>query len=466
MQRDAQAVGWMFGELIFEAVPCGAYVVVIKMSSVKELLLRLTFFLGPTGIFFTPVPGIGSLRTFYFVTVIINAVCLWRVVKRDLAHYGVLALIFLILFFSSSFCLVSLSYDVPLYVNPVVRVVVICNLMFGFFNISRLILKSRRPDILQVLLSDSFKGFCCVFFLGLALYIGYISGKVSSDLYNRFTTLEQTAYGYSRFSPGTYPNEFGVICSFYALYAVLLSQMKKRVVAYLLLSVVFMAGVFLTSTRAAYITLVIGYAYIAFSIPGLMRRLVLCLLPVLFAPVVMMVLGAFSFDVIDVISRGYDSAANQTGSSNVRMEDWEAALDDLLDNFYFGVGFESPKAYSLHNLPLQIAYGLGLLGTALLVFSFIIFAYINSKSTWAIRVFYSSDGNFLRTVRMVLLFHVMIFGLTNHNQAHFFTWMLFALCCIRIRTCGSVPRSSNVRGLVRKGQRRLSALRIGADTYA
>jgi len=300
--------------------------VIVRVSSVKELLLRLIFFLGPTGIFFTPILDIGSLRTFYFVTAIINIVCLWRVAKRDLAHYGALVLISLILFFSSSFCLVSLDYDVPLYVNPVVRVVVICNLMFGFFNISRVILNSQRLDILQVLLSDSFKGFCCVFFLGLVLYVGYISGKVSSDFYNRFTTLEQTAYGYSRFSPGTYPNEFGVICSFYALYAVLLSQRKKRAVAYLLLSAVFMIGVFLTSTRAAYITLVVGYVYIVFSVPSLIRRLVLCLLPLLFAPTVVVVLNAFSFDVIDVITRGYDSAANQTGSSNVRMEDWGGHL--------------------------------------------------------------------------------------------------------------------------------------------
>lgn len=263
-----------------------------------------------------------------------------------------------------------------------------------------------------------------------------------------------------------YPNEFGVICSFYALYSVLLSQSKKRAMAYLPLSIVFIAGVFLTSTRAAYITLVAGYAYIVFSTPGLMRRLALCLLPILFAPTVIVVLGAFSFDVIDVITRGYDSAANQTGSSNVRMEDWEAALDDLLDNFYFGVGFESPKAYSLHNLPLQIAYGLGLLGTSLLVLAFILFAYTNSKSPWAARVYYSPDWSFLHAVRMILLFHVLIFGLTNHNQAHFFTWMLFALCCIRIRTCGPVPRSSGTRVLVRNGQRRLSALGIGAGTNA
>ncbi|MBD9680034.1 O-antigen ligase family protein [Pseudomonas sp. PDM18] len=399
-------------------------------------MLRLTFFLGPTGIFFTPVPGIGSLRSFYFATAIVNIVFLCRMAKRDLPHYGALMVIFLILFLSSSFCLISLSYDVPLYLNPVVRVLVICNLMFGFFNVSRMILNSCRKDILQVLLSDSFKGFCCVFFLGLALYVGYIAGKVPSDIYNRFTTLEQEAYGYSRFSPGTYPNEFGVICSFYALYAVLLSQRKKGGAIYLLLSAIFMGGVFLTSTRAAYITLAIGYTYIAFSSPGLIRRLVLCILPFVFAPVIVIVLGHFSFDVIDVITRGYDSAANQTGSSNVRMEDWNAAVDDLLDNFYFGVGFESPKAYSLHNLPLQIVYGLGLLGVLLLVLAFSVFAYVNSRSSWVVRLFYSDDWRFLRSVRVVLFIHVIIFGLTNHNQAHFFTWMLFALCCIRIKMYG------------------------------
>lgn len=314
--------------------------------------------------------------------------------------------------------------------------------MLGFYNISRLVIPSRRPDILNTLISDSFKGFCCVFFLGLALYLGYVSGRVPTDIYNRFTTLEQTAYGYSRFSPGTYPNEFGIICSFYAIYALLRSQQKDGSFFYLILSTIFMTGIFLTSTRAAYITLLLSYAYSALFAPSVGRRLILSVLPIALAPLVVMTLNVFSFDVLDVINRGYESAANQTGSSNVRLEDWNAAIDDLLDHLFFGVGFESPKAYSLHNLPLQIIYGLGLIGTSLLLVIFVAFTYLSKNSPRNTLHFQPEDFCFLKMIRFVLLIHVLIFGLTNHNQAHFFTWMLFSLYCLKLKKSRPAEKNS------------------------
>ncbi|QJP10954.1 O-antigen ligase family protein [Pseudomonas multiresinivorans] len=405
----------------------------MKNSRIRETILRTTFFLGPTGIFFAPLPGIGSLRAFYFSTALINILCLFRTSKRSLPHFTLLFFIFILLFGSASYSLIGITDDIPIHANPAIRVLVICNLAFGFYNISQWIISSESTDITEKLLRDSFKGFCAVFFLGLVIYIGYITNKIPYSTYSLFTTLDQSAYGYSRFSPGTYPNEFGIICSFYAIYALSIT-LNKNNPFYLILSVIFIAGVFLTSTRAAYITLLLSYIYLTFSSKSPSRKLLLAILPAILTPIVTQTLSYLSFDVMAVITTGYESAAKGTGSSNVRLEDWNTAIDDLLEHLFWGVGIESPKAYSLHNLPLQILYGLGIAGTLILSIATAAFIHINLKITWNIRKCTKEIQKLTTTTRTILLIHVVVFGLTNHNQAHFFTWMLFALSCIKLRS--------------------------------
>ncbi|MDH0291984.1 O-antigen ligase family protein [Pseudomonas sp. GD04087] len=404
----------------------------MKNSRIREIVLRATFFLGPTGIFFAPLPGIGSLRAFYFSTAIINILCLFRTSKRSLPQFTLLFFTFLLLFGSASYSLLSITEEIPIHANPVIRVLVICNLAFGFYNISQWIISSNSTDIIEKLLNDSFKGFCAVFFLGLVIYIGYITNKIPYNIYSLFTTLDQSAYGYSRFSPGTYPNEFGIICSFYAIYALSIALNKNKLL-HLLLSITFIAGVFLTSTRAAYITLFLSYIYLTITSKSPIRILLLTILPALLTPIIIQTLSYLSFDVMSVITTGYESAAKGTGSSSVRLEDWNTAIDDLLDNLFWGVGVESPKAYSLHNLPLQILYGLGIAGSLILSIAAAAFTYINIKTTWNALKCTKEIQKFTTSTRTILLIHVFIFGLTNHNQAHFFTWMLFALACIKLR---------------------------------
>lgn len=404
----------------------------MKKYALKDWLLRTTFFLGPTGIFFTPIPGIGSLRAFYFSTALINIYSLLKPSRKTLKQHTILSLISILFLTSASYSLINTTEDQPIYANPVIRTLVICNLMFGFYNISNWIISSPQKDIVQTLLTDSFKGFCVVFFLGFALYLGYINGKIPYNTYSLFTTLDQSAYGYSRFSPGTYPNEFGIICSFYAMYAMLVAQQRNNII-YLALGIAFTSGIFLTSTRAAYITLLLSYAYLAITAKNLSRKLLLTLLPVALIPIAIQILAYLSFDVLQVITTGYESATNNTGSSGVRMVDWNAAINDLTSNILLGVGLESPKAYSLHNLPLQIIYGLGAAGTFLLSIGGIVFYFINIKTTQNIQTLETTTLKTIKSTTFILFIHFAIFGLTNHNQAHFFTWMLFSLSCIKFK---------------------------------
>ncbi|MDF3932267.1 O-antigen ligase family protein [Pseudomonas citronellolis] len=414
----------------------------MKLSSIRELTLRAAFLLGPTGIFFTPIPGIGSLRTFYFTAAAINLLSLFGTARRASHHLLILFFIFILLLFSASHALLEASDDLPFYTNPIIRVLVIANLMFGFFNAAQWILASRTPNLAEKLLHDSYIGFCLVFFLGMILYLGYINGKLPATLYNRFITLDQVAYGYSRFSPGTYPNEFGILCSFYALYSLILLQRKRRLV-YVALATTFAAGIFLTSTRAAYLTLIGGYLYLILRPPTRRARLQLLAFAGLSVPAVIALLSYISFDIFAVVMTGYESAANGTGSSSVRLHGWNSAFRDLMENLLWGVGIESPKAYSLHNLPLQIFYGLGLLGSTLLAAGALLFAYHNQKSTWNLCHCEPLAYSCLSATRAVLAIHVVIFGLTNHNQAHFFTWMLFALTCLKLRRIKPVQRQPN-----------------------
>ncbi|GAB2795303.1 hypothetical protein GCM10027040_22140 [Halomonas shantousis] len=302
--------------------------------------------------------------------------------------------------------------------------------------------------MLEKIIEASFWGFCLVFLLGGALYFLYTSGVIGRDIYTRFVTLDQQAYGYVRLSPGTYPNEFGIICSFYAIYA--LCRYGKTYKLYnLALALLFVCGVFLASTRAAYVTLAFGLLAITFLYPKRIVRIQYLIVISTFLPLVLIALSYISFNVIEVVTVGFDSLVNGSGSSQIRENDWKEAIDDLMQNISFGVGFESPYASTLHNVPLQLLYGFGAVPiavVALLLFAF----YYAQRAKGADIVFNNAfDAKYMGLLRLVLAAHVFLFALTNHNQTHFFTWALFFLTCFRFKVSSEENLLSNERQFAR-----------------
>lgn len=405
-------------------------------------ILKALFFLGPCGMFFTPFAGIGSLRTFYFLVAAVNLLAFIRLRPKDLPQHGLIALIACIAACSALYGYTRYDPAQGIALNPLVRFLVLLNLLWGFYNIS-ILLASRSGEYLLGLIGVSYKGFLTVLLAGGLLYVMYVTGRGAPALYSRVVSLEQEAYGYVRFSPGTYPNEFGIICSFFSMLSICLygRSFKRRYVLFFLLSV---AGMFLASTRAAYITAALGLLTILIAYPSRRARGAFALLSLLSVPLLLVALSYLSFDVLGVIRSGYEALVSGRGSSAQRAQDWTRALREFYDHYAFGSGFESLEASQLHNVPLQLLYGLGLLPFFAIATLAVLFFWVQWRGRLsAIHFADAFDLRYASLLRWILLQHVLVFALTNHNQAHFFTWLLFLLACLRF-TLAPSPRGAGV----------------------
>lgn len=399
----------------------------------RDLVLKALFFLGPCGMFFTPFPGVGSLRTFYILVALVNLMSIARLRSTHLAQHGLLALIAGVAACSALYAYGDYTAAQGIAMNPIVRFLVLLNLLWGFYNISDW-LANRDGEGLLYLIEQSYRGFITISLIGGVLYAMYVSGAGMAALYPHFVSLEQEAYGYIRFSPGTYPNEFGIISSFFTILSILLYDRyrQSRYLVWLMLSLV---GLFLASTRAAYITAFLGLLTVLMLHPDRRTRLLIIALPVVVLPPLAALLSYLSFDVIAVVVGGYEALLSGRGSSAQRAQDWSQAIREFLDQYLFGSGFESLSASQLHNVPLQLLHGLGILPLFAIAVPALIFFVVQKRG--AVSVVYFRTENAARTarlIRLVLAEHVLIFALTNHNQAHFFTWLLFLLACLTFRS--------------------------------
>lgn len=401
----------------------------------KKLLLYGTLFVAPAGMFYTPVAAVGSLRVFYFGCLLINLYAIVRMRWVQLQELAMLIFLLALIMASAGYGLLVFQPHIEgAAENPVVRVLVIGNLMFGFYFIGHFITELSQEVSVVRILDRSFYGFITVFFLGLALYLLVIRGVVPATVYAHFVSLEQTGYGYLRLSPGTYPNEFGVLCSFFAVYAFISYGYERRLWV-VPIAFCFVLGIFLTSTRTAYITFFVGALTLFVLHPSFWFKARLFFMGLIGAGVVVGGLKLIGFNVIQVIVSGFQAALNTNeGSVATRQQTWTAAIENFNYVPGLGVGFESPDASFLHNLPLQLLYGLGIWGLAVMLVLFgIFFASLERRAGGRVADQSARDMAQFRMIRLVLAEHVVLFGLTNHNQAHFLTWLLFALFICNLR---------------------------------
>lgn len=399
--------------------------------------------------FFTPFSFIGSLRTFYVVLFLFNIACLIRPPRYHISNLTALMAISTLCFVSASYALFAnmLGND-PISANPILRAAVITNLFIGFYYLS-LELATRRIKISIIdAMQLSYRGFTAVFILGTILYIGHMTGKVPISIYSKFVSLYQVGYGYLRLSPGTYPNEFGILCSFYSLYALSIYGLTRKPV-HIVLFLAFFAGILLTSTRAAYLTFLLGFIWMLLFFPRKSARLRYLLIVASAIPGMLLLLSVLSIDVLSILEKGINALSRRnTGSVGVRFADWQTAMENFQNNPTFGVGFESPMSSMLHNVPLQLAYGLGLVPMVIFVGLFVIF-FINNFNDSNQKVLFKNrtECQFADQMRLILLVHVIIFALTNHNQTHFFTWFCFMLYCLKYRRLPSQSLSQPSQNL-------------------
>jgi O-antigen ligase len=279
------------------------------------------------------------------------------------------------------------------------------------------------------IIKNAVNGFTVTLIIGLLIYIAVIVGALPIQVYERMNVITQFGYGFLRFSPGSYPNEFGVMSAYFCVLAICLIIHnnvffnKKYLYCVFCLSFIGMA---LATTRAAYLSFAISFIYlfVSFSLNHKIKLVVVSILIVIVS-IIFIPDTIFQY-ASSILEKGYNSAVNSVGSIESRYIAWEEAWALFKDNLFFGVGFENPEISMAHNTYIQFLFAFGIVGvTFLFVICFVLVYIFKLKKQH--NVISNRYNKQYRDLAIIGLIHVLSFAMTNHNQNHFLTWFTIFL---------------------------------------
>jgi O-antigen ligase len=391
---------------------------IIRVNFKRALTLCFAA-LGPLGNIFTPHYFPDSFRTYYFL---LPCFPLYFLLARErIAKIGIFFLPFLIYAFFSSHLVEKFGiFNEP---HTLFRFyLLVCQFFFVIGSASALRKKEEIFKILKVYLMFYFISLT----IGYVFFIGYYLNLIPLSIVSRFSVITQFGFGLLRFSPGSYPNEYGIVSSFVlSLLAVIVLEKRqsefnysKKRIAFLFLST-FLAFL-LTTTRAAYLSFLISLIYLAWKSGYFLKTLGAVSL---FIFVFFSLLLFCNINMFQILSTGFTQRIDQ-GSLGDRYFMWMEAIERVQDQTFWGAGFASLT--NIHNVYLQLLFELGFIGTVLLLGSlFISFieAFFKHK-----RPHPDETSSFLAKVQMVGLINVLSFAASNHNLNHHLTWFVCFLC--------------------------------------
>jgi O-antigen ligase len=398
---------------------------ILKLNK-NKIFLNLVFFIAPMGKILIPFDAFASFRAFYLFLPL-SVTYLYITSKID-DKVKVLLFLYLLLCFASVVININLlPQDFELHKNPFSRVI-IHNSISSFFILSAWIALNSSITCRWTIIKNVTTGFIITLIIGFAVYIMVIIGILPLQFYERMNVITQHGYGFLRFSPGSYPNEFGVMSAYFCILSIYLiihnNIFFKKKYLYFLFVLSFI-GMALATTRAAYISFAVSFIYLFISFTLKNRIKFIGFLILIIIALIIFVPDTIFQYAYTVLDKGYNSAVNSAGSVSERYIAWEYGLNLFSKNMFFGVGFENPEISMLHNTYLQFLFGFGIIGTALFLLPiFFIICYI-------FKIQYQNNYNRYdkqyRDLAIIGLINVLSFALTNHNQNHFLTWFTIFL---------------------------------------
>ncbi|MCB1084711.1 MAG: O-antigen ligase family protein [Chlamydiia bacterium] len=387
----------------------------ITLSTVQRGLVYCFVFFGPLGNLLTPRFLPYAFR-FYHFFLLLTPLFFARLEKRE---WKTIAL-FLPLF---SYCLISALFchykeEVHPDSYPLLRAFLFisqCLFMFG----ASFALKKR--DERRRLLTLYLWGFFLSLLVGYFFTIGYYSHFLSFETIHKYSVEAQMGWGLLRFSPGTYPNEYGNVSSFVLSLLLLMYGHRQRFWLLPFLSLTFIASL-LTTTRAAYLSFLIALVYLTFTSPPV--RKLLTKLSLVFLGI-LLILKAYSLNFFKIFILGFKAFSFTQGSTGVRFKEWIKGVDDLNSHILFGNGFGANIL--THNVYLELLFELGLIGTLVLTVTCILYCIEHSGKLLSLLSSHLAPppDRFYHQVTLLGLLHVFLFALSNHNMHHHLTWTSF-----------------------------------------
>ncbi len=371
-------------------------------------LIRLFVLLGPFGSLLTPYGFPRPFRAYYLLLPLFPLFFL-KIGKRTLDVCLCFLPFFLYSFVSVAFLeIFGLQNEQDQFFR---FCLLFCHVYFTLGAASQIVSYDQIRDLFALY----FRSFFIVLGVGYLFFIGYYTDLIPLSFIERFSVLTQFGYGLLRFSPGSYPNEFGILCSFVLSVLILLifsgqplqpwGLSRLKLFLWIPLTV---GALFLTTTRAAYISFAACFLYLFFQCSSKVKYLFLSGIAAVF--LVLQRCG-LSFSLSSFLQR------IDEGSWGERYFVWLDAFHLFQEHRILGLGFSALS--QLHNVYLSLFFELGILGSVILICSFgfylLFFPPMQKEALFD-------------TIRKIGLVHVFWFAASNHNLHHHLTWFIFFLC--------------------------------------
>jgi hypothetical protein len=281
-------------------------------------------FFASMGKILIPFESLASFRAFYFCLPL-SIIYLYLHSKINDKIKFLAFSYFLLCFISVIININLLPENIDINMHPFNRLI-IHNLISSFFILSAWIALNSSIEYRWSIIRSACDGFIITLLIGYLVYILVIMRILPGQIYNNMNVQSQYAYGFLRFSPGAYPNEFGVMSAYFcvlSIYFIITRCVffnKKYLYFLFLLSFV---GMFLATTRAAYISFIISivYIFLSFKLKVKMKFITFILL------IIMILIVFIPNDILQFalnsLNAGYNSAIDSTGSISERYEAWD-----------------------------------------------------------------------------------------------------------------------------------------------
>jgi len=386
------------------------------ITRMNWLLINLFVVLGPLGNLLTPQLISHAFRSYYLVLLLFPLLysCFYRWQAAILVAclpYFLYSLASAIWFPHHEFTSREVLFRFFLLFSQFLFVLGASSHFTSFHEVKKLILRYVKSVFLSVLV-----GYC--------FYLGFSFKFFSLSLLEKFSVLTQMGYGFLRFSPGSYPNEYGTITSFTLAVTALIAQknlFSSKKILYFFYCLT-LGALLLTTTKAAYLSYLGSLLYLWWKDK---RSLAVVVIPCVVIFCVALILSFFHLNAFAVLSIGFPMRILELPSIEERMLFWKIALEEWKSHLWFGHGF---SYYSnLHNLYLQLLCEMGLVGSCVLAMAFFL-SLRGEEGYWRIKKQLSEEEELVRKIVHVGLIHVLWFGLSNHNLNHHLTWFTLLLC--------------------------------------
>jgi O-antigen ligase len=384
----------------------------MTLRSFQHFLIYAFVFLGPLGILLTPRFMPGAFRSYQFLLFLFPVFFIKFRIPDWKMIFSFLPLLF--------YCITSafFTHQRPFYEDayPLFRSFLFLSQTLFMLGAAYCYLEDKEKLI---------KIYCGGYFISLAVgylfFLGYCTHLISLETVERFSIEAQIGWNLLRFSPGTYPNEYGNISSFVLSVLLVFYARKKKFLTLTMIILTFIAFL-LTTTRAAYLSFIFCLVFLSF-VSREIRKLMAFLSTIGIA--ILFCLRIYSIDFIKIFIGGIKAISFSEGSVGIRAAAWAKGFFDLNQHLFFGNGFGS-DIYA-HNIYLELLFELGIIGVLLLIVTIVF--YLSSYSV-GLKHFWREKKTFMGVITTISLIHVFLFALTNHNLHHhltFFSFLLFNL---------------------------------------